>query len=181
MNAFAWGSFGQITDFSFHTEFQRHIRCPAFVNVGNSSSVRLQYKLASYFAVCLSPVPDVKYAFFSVRSPRSFASGSSTKWQIQGIFIRVVKGCVCVCVWGGGGGGGYWSRFTKKKSSVSRPISATRLYTRKAGLTLEVSIDFDFHLVTWPWWRTLTNESDAKYVPVFPLYRCFWFLGRSFF
>ena len=38
------------------------------------------------------------------------------------------------------------------------------LCTRKMELALEVKFPLDFHWVTRPWWRTLTNGSDVKYV-----------------
>ena len=56
-------------------------------------------------------------------------------------------------------------------------LSQHKLCTRKMGLALEVKLDLDFHGVTRPWRRTLTNGSDVKYVfprcrttpyPVFP-------------
>ena len=48
-----------------------------------------------------------------------------------------------------------------------------KLCTRKTEFALEVKFYLDFHRVTQPWRRTLTNGSDVKYV--FP--RCL--VGRS--
>ena len=39
-----------------------------------------------------------------------------------------------------------------------------KLSTRKTELALEVKFHLDFHRVTRPWQRTLTNGSDFKYV-----------------
>ena len=45
-----------------------------------------------------------------------------------------------------------------------------KLCTRKMELALEVKFYLDFHRVTRPWRRTLTNGSDVKYV--FPRCLC---------
>ena len=39
-----------------------------------------------------------------------------------------------------------------------------KLCTRKMELALEGKFCLDFHWVSRPWWRTLTNGSDVKYV-----------------
>ena len=43
-------------------------------------------------------------------------------------------------------------------------LSQQKSCTRKMELVLEVKFYLDFHWVTGPWWRTLTNGSDVKYV-----------------
>ena len=55
-------------------------------------------------------------------------------------------------------------------------LSQHKLCTRKMELAFEVKYDLDFHWVTRPWRRTLTNGSDVKYA--FPRCQAVPYLSR---
>ena len=92
--------------------------------------------------------------FFAVRSLWFRVSGYCSKWWIQGFtacsqetqyLASILSNTFVKCVCGN--------------------ISCTLV--RKMELALEEKFYLDFHWVTRPWRRTLTNGSDVKYV--FPL------------
>ena len=105
---------------------------------------------------------------------RQIATGRASVWPghtFRSIFVASPINkftMVCRCV------DSYLPRFTSSHGqNVVDSLGATHISaecichnivcTRRTAFAFEMKCCLDFHRVTWPWWRPLTNGSDVKY------------------